>query len=670
MALVTAAVAMVYFSMLMTQDKDEASDAKRGNLKNKKKPRIPLTTYIKWYKRFHNNILFRSEFSKIEKRIGALAVYTPQECRIVSTQFYGVSLIVSLGVFLVFAILYRDIFVTLLIVLYAQIIKDTLIFNQMDKVQFQVLHDLKMAFSSVREKYQMKQDIPSAIYDAEKSNLLKTSFDDIFNILTDEDGEVLLEVMFATNPYRLVQTFAGICYQLNESGDTVLPDGSLNFHNAIFKLNEEVNLEILKTTKAKAVFKGLSVLPVIPVLFLSFLQSIMTSNIPGLAYLYLGTYGYIARITIILSSILCYKVISKMNAITPIAKDDRWEISKYMLSKTWFAKFIFNIKPIEGARKKAKTKEIKKAMSVKNMDHLYSDKVIATVLIFVCTFVVSAIGIITGRNYIYNTYTYNSMTSSEVIDAKETAKRQGIDAQFLENKSLPTSEETLAFLQKYYPNLDEYAIQDQMVRITSKYTNYHNTIYYWWILGIIFLLSYGGWLLPDLFLIRRKKAVREESLEDTMQLQTMISILMNTRANTLDTLYWLEKQSIIHKDALSVAYQNYVSDPDMSLEILRRSDPNNADFVRLCNKLKLTAYQISLKDAFSDVEADRAYMLQMREISNSELIASRHSRAVLLALIPIILMTILSLVVPMAVVSMTQFSGSMAESQNISESSN
>ena len=664
------AVGMIYVSMVLTQDKDEASDAKRGNLQKKKKHKIPLTTYIKWYKRFHDNILFRREFAQIERRISDLDVYTPQEVRIVSTQFYGLSLLSSLAIFVVFALVYRDVFITLLIVLYSQVVKDTIIFKQMDKVQFQVLLDLKMALSSVREKYQIQRNIPMAIFDAEKSKLLKTSFDDIYNILTEEDGEVQLETFYATNPYRLVQTFAGICYQINESGDTQLASGESNYLNSLFKLNEEVNLEILKITKAKAAFKMLSALPIIPVFALNFLQDLMTSSVPGIAYLYKGTFGYVSKIALILSSILCYKIISKMNAVSPIAKDDRWEVSKYMLSKDWFSKFVFNIKPLEGERKKAKTREIRKAMSAKNMDHLYADKVIATVLAVIFTFACSVVSVVIGRNYIYNTYTFKSFTIDEKIDAKEEAKRRVLDAKFLDYKTLPAPEETLKFIQENYPGLDEYAMQDQMTRITDKYTSYHNTIYYWWILALVLLCGYGGWLAPDIILNRRAKAIKAESLEDTMQLQTMISILMNTRANTLDTLYWLEKQSRIHKNALSVACHNYVSDPEKAIDMLKRTDPNNIDFVRMCNKLKLTVFQISLKDAFADVEADRSYMLEMRKIDNEELIKSRHSRAVILALVPIIVMTALSLVIPMGIMGMTQFSSAMQESQEIQSSVN
>lgn len=662
-------IVLIYVSMLMTQDKDEASNSKRGNLQKKKKYRLPLTTYIKWYKRFHNNPLFRKEFAKIELRINELDVYTPQECRIVSTQFYMISLLCSLVVLIIGAIAYRDLIVTLLIVLYSQIVKNTIIFNQLDKVQYQVLKDLKMAISNVRDQYQTAGTVAGAINNAEVSSLLRTSFDDIYDILTAEDGADKLETLYATNPYKLVQTFTGICYIINDKGDTIIDNkGGGNFLNSLFKINEEINMEILRVDKARSMFKFLPLLPVIPVFCLSYLQSMLSSSVPGISYIYNGIIGYVSRLVIILSSIICYSLISKMTAVTPVAKDDRWEISKYMLTKKWFARFVNNIKPLEGKRLLAKRKELKKAISTKTMDHLYADKVILTVVLFTFSFVVSIIGIVSSRSYIYNSYTYKSFTADEVIDAKEKAIRVALDEKYLANKTKPSEAETLQLLSVTYPRLSTYELQDQEKRIMSKYDSYHNTYYWWWLLAIANILGYLGWLIPDFLLHKRMKDIKNESIEDVMQLQTMVSIIMYTTADTLDTLYWLWKQSRVHKDALAVCCQNYTSDALKAIDTMKRSDPENSVFIRMCNKLKLTAYQISLRESFADVEADREYILKSRELSLTEALNKKHFKATLMALVPIILMTILSLVVPLGIAGMSQFSDAMDVSKTIQQS--
>lgn len=659
-------VGLMYISVAGMEEEGKASDAKRGNLQKKKKRRIPLSVYIKWYKRFKTFILFRKDFHQIELRISELSTYTPQEVRIVSTQIYGLSLIGSLAIVFVGCIAYRDIIITFLILLYAQVIKSSIIYSQMDKIQFQVLLDLKMAMSSVREKYQTRENIPDAVRDAEVSKLLKASFDDIYMILTSTNAEKRLEEMYATNPFRLVQTFTGVCYVLNETGDTKTENGESNFLTSVSKLNEEVKIEILKGTQIHSEFKGLKALPIIPVLGMSILETVISSSVPGITAFYKGTVGYLSRIIIILSSILCYQLICKMNSVSPVARNDRWPFIISILKKKWFRNFVDSIKPKHGMRKRAKNKELKKAISAKKMEHLYAEKVLCAVLVFVFSLVCSIATVVIGKQHVYNSYTYKSFTTDEKIDNKELAKRKGLDAKFLARETCPSDEDIDAMLQKEYPKLDEYARSDQVQRLKNKYNNYHNTIYYWWILAIVFILGYVGWLTPDFILFKRAKAVKEESEEDTLQLQTMISILMNTPIDTLDILYWLQRQSQIHKDALAVCCQNYPSDPIKAIDALRRSDPTNATFVRMCNKLALTVYQIPIKDAFADIEADRSYELRLREMHAREVITQRREIAGICAILPLTLVMFLELLLPMGTLGWSEYTNAMKEQSTIS----
>ena len=106
-----------------------------------------------------------------------------------STRVYGIATIASFVALLIGSLAFRDILVTLLIVVYSQIIKNTLIFSQMDKVQFQVLLDFKMAVSSLREKFQIKETVIEAVQEAEVSKFFRQSFDEIYNILTGSRAE-------------------------------------------------------------------------------------------------------------------------------------------------------------------------------------------------------------------------------------------------------------------------------------------------------------------------------------------------------------------------------------------------------------------------------------------------------------------------------------------------
>lgn len=96
----------------------------------------------------------------------------------------------------------------------------------------------------------------------------------------------------------------------------------------------------------------------------------------------------------------------------------------------------------------------------------------------------------------------------------------------------------------------------------------------------------------------RIRLLKTESEEDVLQLQTIITILMNTSVDTMETLYWLQRQSRTHRNALIDAYHEYPSDPELALYRLK-SKVTLPDFKRMVDKLFLTIHQISLADAFS-----------------------------------------------------------------------
>ncbi len=99
---------------------------------------------------------------------------------------------------------------------------------------------------------------------------------------------------------------------------------------------------------------------------------------------------------------------------------------------------------------------------------------------------------------------------------------------------------------------------------------------------------------------------------------------MNTSTDTLETLYWLEKQSRVHKNAILDAYHEYPSNPDLALNRLK-AKAVLPGFKRLVDKLILTIHQISLGEAFSDLVTERDHVMRIREISQNTTLNKKRS---------------------------------------------
>ena len=147
-----------------------------------------------------------------------------------------------------------------------------------------------------------------------------------------------------------------------------------------------------------------------------------------------------------------------------------------------------------------------------------------------------------------------------------------------------------------------------------------------------------AWFCPSLMLKQRKKMVLAEEEEDVLQLQTMLSVLRYTKLTTLDALFWLSRQSRIYASALTFAYHEYPSDPELALSRLRDKS-HLPEFKQICERLVTTISQVTIREAFADLESERSHMIRVREmvqeasIEKKRRICSPISKAPLYAMI-------------------------------------
>lgn len=216
------------------------------------------------YERF---FLTRAGIRRLYFRLSELSVYSKNELKAVTVKFYTLALGTFFwGINITGIFLFRDTFTFILFFIFAYMVKNVLVEKQIDHIHFKLLKQLLESLSSIRQTYLRLGVIPDAIAEAEVGPLLKHAFEDIYLILTAVDGERRLEEFYAATPFKLLQTFSGVCYILNNAGDSTTANGSSNFIQAMGMMHSEVQLEVQKQILQKAKFGLLEYLPVIPLL--------------------------------------------------------------------------------------------------------------------------------------------------------------------------------------------------------------------------------------------------------------------------------------------------------------------------------------------------------------------------------------------------------------------
>lgn len=650
LAIIMAAIMAIV--MVVMNDRKKAKS--RQGLGVKKKTLIPLSTYFKLSRSFEQFFLTRGSYRRVKDRFAALSVYTIQEIRIYSVRVYAISMLSAGGLVLAGALIFRDLFSTLLVLLYAAVMYNVLIGKQIDRVHFKLLNQLSMALSSLRQNYLRLNSIPQAIAEAETGSELHQAFEEIYNILTDSDGKRRLDEFYAKTPFNLLCTLAGVCYILNDSGDAKLKDGSSSFLQAMGMMADEVNLEIRRISLQRAKFGALEYLPIAPLFAIGIIESFFTSIIPGTSVMYHGPIGYISRTVILLASIVGYTVIVKINSAVSVKKDDRNPTIMRMLKMKWFAKIIEDISPKKQLKRRRKLRLLRLSLSLKDLPHLYANKLICTVLAFAISMTVMFFAVNLGKQFIVDNVREVSLVGGEALEAEDIRIRQEMDEVYLAFPEMPNASRTQDFVKSYLPTLPPFDQEAQVKRLQEKYQSYYNTFFKWWMVLISFIVAAVFYFAPEVMLRGRAWLLKTESEEDVLQLQTIVSILMNTPTDTMDTLYWLEKQSRVHKHALMDAYHEYPSDPDLALNRLK-ARAFLPSFKRMVDKLLLTVHQISLAEAFSDLVTERDHVMRIREISQNSILSKKRAFVSPLSMAPLVLTAVLYILVPLGILGFKEF---------------
>ena len=121
----------------------------------------------------------------------------------------------------------------------------------------------------------------------------------------------------------------------------------------------------------------------------------------------------------------------------------------------------------------------------------------------------------------------------------------------------------------------------------------------------------------------------------------------------MQALYWLSRQSQIHRTAITYAYHEYPSDPELSIERLRDKS-NLPEFKQICERLLSCISQVTLKEAFADLEAERDHMLRIRELVQTQQINSKRAKCSPISQAPLWVMVVGHFIVPIGVLAFNE----------------
>lgn len=642
--IVATAICFVYFvgKAKLKEDKAYAEKRKRKLLNR--------------FSRYYNNLIIRGPFRRIVEMYASLSCYDSDTVKEESVKIFERNVIVMIILPVVGLIIMKDALIFLLLIFMGYIYYQTAIEKENDKIYAKLIEDCSMTISSVREKFMETDSIPLAILYAEKSKSLEVPMNNIYRILTDNNGAERLEEFQHSYPIPLIKTFANTCYIVNETGVERHEDGSDSFTSDMTILRQECDSEIRRLTKQKIAFNSLQKLSLAGLIIMPGFEWYLLNQIPGTASLIKGFYGVVVHLAVMLCTMYSYWYISTSCRPSVVNQIDKIKFIDDLSKKKKVSDFVTSIQP-----KKLKTimkleSYINDSLSSKDFRYIYTAKLVFSGVGFVAALIVLIFGTIGVKAAFYNNYDSLSFVPQVVT---ETQKNQIIrmDDDFMELTAEEYAEyddERIAsYVKGRISGINDSDAAEQIKRLRTKYEGYHGAHYYWWWWVVAYVVAIICWRIPEFSLSTRKKLVKYEATNDVSQLQTMMIVLSETKMDVYKAVCWLEKQASVHKSAIRECHYSYIANPIAALDKLESKSPINT-FKRILRKLKSAVYTLSLYDAFNDMALDKAQSLTLTEMLRTEELELRKNSAKLIAVAPAALALIGCFIGPVIILGVTE----------------
>ncbi len=542
---------------------------------------------------------------------------------------------------------------------------ESIITGMVDKIDNNLLKQQIDMFSEIRHAYHETNMIEEAIYEVAQIDEVEVSrqAEKIYEVLISDDPEMELEKYYDIAPNSFLKEFAGISYLTKEFGDRKDKDGASLFLKNLNNITQEMQLEILKRDKLDYVFQSLSIISTVPILFLEPLKNWAISQFSFTKQFYNGKLGFFLQIAIIVLTFICYVLTRKLkdngSVDTGRNMENPWEAKLY--KKPWAKKIIDLFIPKQGTKQQRKIAQLlKEAASKLKIEWLYVDRIAITFATFlVSMFVFWQVHNITV-NYVYTepVSNYNLIGSMSASDEKKGMEKTLRDNKYLDlfrsrrNVTVDDIKKDMS-KDKYYKDATEEQIQEDAERVLDKLHTIQQENFKWFELLLSFAFAGIGYYVPIGILMFQKRMRQMEMENEVMQFQTIILMLMKIeRVNVEMILEWLERYSNIFRAPISKCVNNFESGPWEALEELK-NDIAFPQLIRIVESLQSAVEKIPIRQAFDELDTERAYYQEKRKESNERLISRKGLIGKVIGFAPMVCLFVGYLIIPLCVIGLT-----------------
>ena len=620
---------------------------------------------------------FRRYVLKIRKKLEIIHMQDEYKTRRQTSKIITKALCIILPVTLAVILFTKnDPLLLVILLLFELFLIETIMSGMIDKYDTKLLKQQIDFFAEIRHAYHEFNMVEEAIYEVSQNDELEVSIQRqrIYEILISDDPETELEKYYDVAPNSFLKEFAGISYLTREFGDRTDKDGASLYLKNLNNITQEMQLEILKRDKLDYVFQSLSIIAILPILFMSPLKNWATGNFSFTAQFYDGKGGLMVQIALVVLTFVCYYLTRKIKDTGGIKVDFKdqskvWQVKLY--NKPIIKRIMDSIMPKKNSKEhRIVTKLMKEAASKQKIETLYINKVVLCLVTMLITIFLFAFGHKVALDYVYTepTSNYNilgTMSERDLAKAKEVTEVQNEILKKFKGKSNVTKEKIIEYLPKteMYRASTAAELETAANQILDKLAVVNGENFKWFELLLAFIFGYLGFCGPTWMLMFQKKLRALEMENEVMEYQTIILMLMKIeRVNVEMILEWLERYSNIFKEPITKCLNNYESGAWEALEELK-NEIAFPQLIQIVESLQAAVEKIPISEAFDELDNEREYYQAKREESNERLIKRKGMIGKVVGFAPMVGLFVGYLIVPLVAIGMTAMTESFSSIQ-------
>ena len=580
--------------------------------------------------------------------------------------------LVIVATFLIFLLTKGDLLLRVTLLFLEAFLVETITTGTIDKLDTKILKEQINFFAEVRHAYNQYNMVEEAIYEASQNEEVEVSRqgEKIYEILISDDPETELEKYYDVAPNPYLKEFAGISYLTREFGDRTIEGASLYLKN-LNNITQEMQIEILKRDKLDYKFRSLSLISIIPVLFLTPLKNWAINSFSFTSQFYDGKGGLIVEVILLILTFISYVLVRKIKDTGSI-KDEYKDQNKVWQMKLYRMPFVKQIIDLLAPTRKSKeyrknVKLMKEAATKQKMETLYVNRLVICIATFLISILFFNYAHYIALDYIYTQPVANydligDLSPEDIEKGMEKREVYNEILDTLKGKNKITQEDVREYVAKtpYFKDQLETEIDEAAEQIFKelKIVNRERFKPFELLLAMLFALI--GYQFPIWLLIIQKKLRELEMENEVMQFQTIITMLMKIeRVNVEIILEWLERYSNIFREPITRCVNNYEAGAWEALEELK-NDIAFQQLIRLVESLQSAVEQIPIEKAFEELDNERDYYQAKRQESNERLISRKSLIGTAVGFAPMVCVFVGYLIVPLVYIGFTSMTQSFA----------